>query len=152
MSEALRGLKKRAGVQMAYVLLFAGFVLWPNMASAPSVLLVAALVLAAVWLIGCLGLVAGVPRSDELMLCGAASPLLVGLVQMIWRLNFLRLEGSFARSGAPPGSATVFFLVWVAEMVLILLPGALFLWWNARSLSAVPPPQDNRPSATSKRT
>lgn len=137
---------------MAYVLLFAGLVLWPNMKSAPSVLLVASVVLAAVWLVGCLGLISGLPRSDELVLSGAASPLLLGLAQLVYRLDFLRLEGAFSKPGAPSGSALAFTMVWAAEIALILLPGVFFLWWNARSLSELPADQPKRSSPTNKRT
>jgi hypothetical protein len=39
------------------------------------------------------------PGADELLLCGAAAPLMVGLTQMAYRLDFLRVHGALARPG-----------------------------------------------------
>ena len=130
-------LRRRAAVQMGYVALFATFVLWPNLRMAPSVLLVAATALAAVWLIGGLAAWVRLPRADELLLCGAAAPLMVGLTQMAYRIDFLRGHGALARPGVEGDSATAFAAVWAAEVVLVLLPGVVFVWWNARALGPV---------------
>lgn len=140
----------RLGLQFGYLLLFGGFVLVPNFLVAPSVMLVAAAVLAVLWLAGCLGVLAGVARCDELILCGAVSPVVLGLTQLVYRLNFLYHEGLGGLSRSV--SVTGFVLVWAAEIALVLVPGFLFVWWNARSLSSPPEPQDKRPSRTSKRT
>lgn len=136
---------------MAYVLLFAGFVLLPNLRSAPSLILLVACVLAGLWLFGSLGLIANIPRSDELVLCGAVSPLMIGITQMVYRLDFLRLRGLAGVSES--GSAAAFFFVWSAEMLLVLLPGVWFLVWNARTLRAPAElDQARRPSRTSNLT
>jgi hypothetical protein len=130
-------LRRRTAVQMGYAALFATFVLWPNLRMAPSVLLVAATALAAVWLIGGLAAWVRLPRADELLLCGAAAPLMVGLTQMAYRIDFLRVHGALARPGVEGDSATTFAAVWAAEVLLVLLPGAVFVWWNARALGPV---------------
>jgi hypothetical protein len=130
-------LHRRAAVQMGYAALFATFVLWPNLRMAPSVLLVAATALAAVWLIGGLAAWVRLPRADELLLCGAAAPLMVGLTQMAYRIDFLRVHGALARPGVEGDSATAFAVVWAAEVLLVLLPGVVFVWWNARALGPV---------------
>lgn len=130
-------LRRRAAVQMGYAALFATFVLWPNLRMAPSVLLVAATALAAVWLIGGLAAWVRLPRADELLLCGAAAPLMVGLTQMAYRIDFLRVHGALARPGVEGDSATTFGAVWAAEVLLVLLPGVVFVWWNARALGPV---------------
>ena len=130
-------LRRRAAVQMGYAALFATFVLWPNLRMAPSVLLVAATALAAIWLIGGLAAWVRLPRADELLLCGAAAPLMVGLTQMAYRIDFLRVHGALARPGVEGDSATAFAVVWAAEVLLVLLPGVVFVWWNARALGPV---------------
>ena len=130
-------LRRRAAVQMGYAALFATFVLWPNLRMAPSVLLVAATALAAVWLIGGLAAWVRLPRADELLLCGAAAPLMVGLTKMAYRIDFLRVHGALARPGVEGDSATAFAAVWAAEVLLVLLPGVVFVWWNARALDPV---------------
>lgn len=130
-------LRRRAAVQMGYAALFATFVLWPNLRMAPSVLLVAATALVAIWLIGGLAAWVRLPRADELLLCGAAAPLMVGLTQMAYRIDFLRVHGALARPGVDGDSATAFAAVWAAEVLLVLLPGVGFVWWNARALGPV---------------
>ena len=132
-----RAMRRRAAVQMAYAALFASFVLWPNLRQGPSVLLVAATVLAAIWLVGGLAAWARIPRADELLLCGAAAPILIGLTQLAYRVNFLQVHGALTRPGAAEDHAGVFLAVWAAEVVLILLPGIVFVWWNARALAPV---------------
>lgn len=132
-----RRLRRRAAVQMGYVSLLATFVLWPNLQAAPSVLLVAATALAAIWLLGGLAAWTGVPRADEMLLCGSASPVLVGLTQLAYRADFWRTHGALTRPGVPTDSAGVFLGIWAAEILLVLLPGVLFLWWNARALAPV---------------
>lgn len=143
-------LRRRAAVQMGYAALFATFVLWPNLRTAPSVLLVAATALAAIWLVGGLAAWVKLPRADELLLCGAAAPLMVGLTQMAYRLDFLRVHGGLARPGVEADSATTFAAVWAAEVVFVLLPGVLFVWWNARALTPVEPPTFRVHSARSR--
>lgn len=147
-----RSLRRRAAVQMAYAALLAMFVLWPNMQSGPSLVLVLATTLASLWLVGGLAAVSKVPRADELLLCGSAAPALIGLTQLVYRLNFLWMHGGLTRPGAENDSAASFAAVWAAETFFVLVPGILFLWWNMRNLSPVPPPQPRRPSSTSRRT
>ena len=132
-----RRIRRRAAVQMGYVSLLAAFVLWPNLQTAPSVLLVAATALAAVWLLGGLAAWTGVRRADEMLLCGSAAPVLVGLTQLAYRADFWRTHGALTRPGVPTDSAGVFLGIWAAEVLLVLLPGVLFLWWNARALAPV---------------
>jgi UDP-N-acetylmuramyl pentapeptide phosphotransferase/UDP-N-acetylglucosamine-1-phosphate transferase len=143
-------LRRRAAVQMGYAALFATFVLWPNLRAAPSVLLVAATALAAIWLVGGLAAWVKLPRADELLLCGAAAPLMVGLTLMAYRLDFLRVHRALARPGVEGDSATAFAAVWAAEVVFVLLPGVLFVWWNARALTPVEPPTFRVHSARSR--
>ncbi len=143
-------LRRRAALQMGYAALFATFVLWPNLRTAPSVLLVAATALAAIWLVGGLAAWVKLPRADELLLCGAAAPLMVGLTQMAYRLDFLRVHRALARPGVEADSATTFAAVWAAEVVFVLLPGVLFVWWNARALTPVEPPTFRVHSARSR--
>ena len=147
--ECDRPLRRRAAVQMGYVALFALFVLWPNLRSAPSLVLVVATTLTAVWLIGGLAAWARLTRADELLLCGSAAPVLLGLTQLAYRIDFLRIHGALTRPGVVTDSAAGFILVWAAELLLVLLPGVAFVWWNARSLA---PFQTNRPESASKRT
>ena len=142
--------RRRAAVQMGYAALFATFVLWPNLRAAPSVLLVAATALAAIWLVAGLAAWVKLPRADELLLCGAAAPLMVGLTQMAYRLDFLRVHRALARPGVEGDSATAFAAVWAAEVVFVLLPGVLFVWWNARALTPVEPPAFRLQSARSR--
>ena len=78
--------------------------------------------MAAVWLIGGLAAWVRLPRADELLLCGAAAPLMVGLTQMAYRIDFLRVHGALARPGVEGDSATAFAAVWAAEVLLVLLP------------------------------
>jgi len=148
-SDSSGGLRRRAAVQMAYVALFALFVLWPNLRASPSLIIVVATALASVWLVGGLAAWAKIPRADELLLCGSTAPLLVGLTQLAYRLNFLRTHGSLTRPGVETDSATAFVTIWAVEVLLILVPAAAFVWWNARGLR---PLQPSRPESASKRT
>ena len=134
---------------MGYMALFALFVLWPNLRSAPSLVLVAVTALAAVWLAGGLTAWVRLPRADELLLCGSTAPVLVGLTQLAYRLDFLRVQGALTRPGVATDSAAGFSAVWAAEVLLVLVPGLLFVWWNARALAPVQP---SRPVSASKRT
>ena len=120
---------------MGYLAMFASFALWPNLRAAPSLILVACAVLVAVWMVGGLAAWVRMPRADELLLCGAAAPVLMGLTQLAYRLNFLRVHGALARPGVSTDSPGGFLAVWAAELSLILLPGLFFLFWNARGLS-----------------
>ena len=134
---------------MGYAALFATFVLWPNLQGAASLILVAATALIAVWLVGGLAAWAKIPRADELLLAGATAPVLIGLTQLAYRLDFLRAHGALTRAGAPTDSPVGFLAVWAAELLLVLLPGLLFVWWNARALAPVQP---SRPLSANKRT
>lgn len=147
--ESDRVLRRRAGWQMGYLVLFALFVLGPNLRGAPSLILITATALAALWLVGGLTVWVRLPRADELLLCGSAAPLLVGLTQLAYRMDFLRVHGALTRPGAATDSAVGFLAVWAAELLLVLLPGLLFVWLNARSLA---PLQPNRPESANKRT
>ena len=60
-SDSFRRLRRRAAVQMSYAALFAMFVLWPNLRVAPSLVIVVATALAAVWLVGGLAAWAKIP-------------------------------------------------------------------------------------------
>jgi len=64
-------------------------------------------------------------------------------------LNFLRTHGSLTRPGVETDSAAVFLAVWGAELIFVLIPGLIFLWWNARALAPIQP---SRPVSSSKRT
>lgn len=152
-----RGARWRAAIQGGYLVLFALFVLWPNLTARPSVLLVASMALAAVWLLGCVGVVSRMPRADELMLCGAFAPVVVGLMQWVYRINFVITHRGLTDPADPAGSAVVFAAVWAVESLLVLLPGVVFALWNARSLAPVQSSIaaqsiSSRPVSRSKRT
>ena len=132
-----QALRRRAAVQMGYAALFAMFVLWPNLQAAPSLILILSTALAAIWLIGGLAAWSKVPRADELLLCGSVAPVLVGLTQLAYRANFLVTHGALTRPGFATDSAAGFLGVWTAELILVLIPGIIFVWWNARALSPV---------------
>jgi hypothetical protein len=144
-------MRRRAAVQMAYAALFVLFVLWPNLQSAPSLVLVVATSLAGIWLVGGLAVWARIPHADEILFCGSAAPLLVGVTQLAYRVHFLWTHGALTRNGFAEDSAGAFLAVWAAELLLVLLPGLGFVWWNARALGPVPP-QPKRPPAASRRT
>ncbi len=129
--------RRRIAIQMAYAALFAVFVLWPNLRAAPNVVLIAAAALAAVWLVGGLAMWVGLPRADELLLCGAAAPIVVGITQLVYRFDFLRVHGALTRPCVATDSAGGFLGMWAAEALLVLIPGILFVWWNARMLGPV---------------
>ncbi len=142
-------------MQLGYLLLFAGLVLLPNLRAAPSLLIVAASVLAAVWLIGCLARLANIPRADELLLAGSAAPVVVGLLQFVYRTNFVISHGGLSDPSAPGTSAAAFGLAWALETAVILAPGVWFLWQNARSLTPPPPVSQavmSRPASRKRRT
>ncbi len=150
-----RALRRAAAVQLGYLLLFAGLVPLPNLRAAPSLLIVAASVLAAVWLIGCLARVADIPRADELLLAGSAAPVVVGLLQFVYRTNFVISNGGLSDPSAPGTSAAAFGLAWALETAVILAPGVWFLWQNARSLTPPPPVSQaviSRPASRKRRT
>lgn len=115
-------------LQLGYALLLSGLVLVPNLLAAPSLVLAAAAVLAVVWVLGCMGTLRSFPHSAELLLCGAAAPVVVGLTQLVYRTTFV------ARHGSPDAG---FAIGWALETFLILLPGAAFVWRNARQLPPV---------------
>ena len=130
-----QALRRRAAVQMGYAALFAMFVLWPNLQAAPSLILILSTALAAIWLIGGLAAWSKVPRADELLLCGSVGPALVGLTQLGYRAHFLVTHGALTRPGIATDSAAGFLGVWAAELLLVLIPGVIFVWWNARALA-----------------
>ena len=134
-SDIDRALRRRAAVQMGYVALFALFVLWPNLQAAPSLILISATALAAIWLVGGLAAWSRISRADELLLCGSVAPVLVGVTQLAYRLDFLRVHGALTRPGMATDSAPGFLGVWAAELLLVLIPGVIFVWWNARALA-----------------
>lgn len=151
--------RRRVTIQMVYAALFATFVLWPNLRAAPSLVLVAATALAVVWLLGGLAAWARLPRAGEILLCGSAAPVLIGLTQLAYRIDFSRVHGALTRPGAPNDSAAGFVAVWAAEVLLVLIPGIAFVWWNARALSPVDASPSNkfqsarsRPAPANKRT
>ena len=142
-------------MQLGYLLLFAALVLVPNLRAAPSLIIVAATVLAAVWLIGCLARFANLSRADELLLAGSAAPVVVGLLQFVYRTNFVLRHGGLADPSAPATSGTAFALAWTLETAVILVPGVWFLWQNARSLTPPPPVSQavmSRPASRKRRT
>jgi hypothetical protein len=98
-------------------------------------ILISATALAAIWLVGGLAAWSKIPRADELLLCGSVAPVLVGLTQLAYRLDFLRVHGALTRPGIATDSAAGFLGVWAAELLLVLIPGVIFVWWNARALA-----------------
>ena len=144
-----QAVRRRAAVQMGYVALFAMFVLWPNLRAAPSLILVVATALTAVWLLGGLAAWAKIPRADELLLCGSVAPVLLGLTQLAYRIDFFRTHGALTRPGVASDSSAAFLAVWALELLLVLIPGLIFVWWNARALQPIQP---SRPASASKRT
>lgn len=129
----------RAAVQFCYLLAFFVWAVWPNVVNRPSVLIVIVLALALIWLLGTLGTWFRLGRADELMLCGSVGPLLLGLVQFGYRLQFVWSHWALAPSSSDPGDATAFAMVWAYELAVILVPGFLFTVWNARSMCPLPP-------------
>ena len=144
-----QAVRRRAAAQMGYVALFAMFVLWPNLRTAPSLILVVATALTAVWLLGGLAAWAKIPRADELLLCGSVAPVLLGLTQLAYRIDFFRTHGALTRPGVASDSSAAFLAVWALELLLVLIPGLIFVWWNARALQPIQP---SRPASASKRT
>lgn len=128
-----------AAVQLGYALIFGGLLLVPNLRASPNLVLIAAGVLTALWILGCAGAMRGFPRSAEIMLCGAAAPVLVGLIQLVYRITFLATHGMAGVHAS--GTVAGFAIGWILEIGLVLLPGTVFLWRNAKSL----PPVTSRP-------
>ncbi len=150
----LRLARRRAAVQFGYLLLFGGLALVPNLVRRPSLLLLVCAVLALCWLLGCLGVARGLRHADELMLCGSTAPVVLGLAQLVYRLDFIRLHGGLTHPGLPESSAAAFAAVWTFELGAVLLPGLVFVYLNGRSLAPTPPPSPgvSRPSSRSRRT
>lgn len=148
-------LRRAAAVQLGYLLLFAMLALIPNLRTAPSLVMVAASVLAAVWLVGCLARFANLPRADELLLAGSAAPVVVGLLQFVYRTNFVITHRGLSDPSSPGTSAAAFGIAWALETAVILAPGVWFLWQNARSLTPPPPISQavlSRPASRKRRT
>lgn len=139
LNQSLRQDRFRSHVQGAYLLAFAFWAVWPNLVLSPSVLMVIVLALTLIWFLGVLGTWLDLPHADELMLCGSLGPIMVGVVQLGYRLQFLWTHQSMAMLGTPSSAATGFAFVWAYETVVILLPGVLFTVWNARKLRPLPP-------------
>lgn len=137
--DTLRQDRFRAAVQFVYLLAFFVWAVWPNVVYRPSVVIVIVLMLALIWLLGTIGTWFRFGHADELMLCGSVGPLLVGLVQFGYRLQFVWSHGAWAPSSPVPGNASAFAMVWAYEFVVILAPGFLFTVWNARSMRTLPP-------------
>jgi hypothetical protein len=146
--------RRRAALQFGYVLLFAGLALVPNLTTRPSLLLLVCAALALCWLLGCLGVARGLRHTDELMLCGCTAPLLLGVAQLVYRLDFIWTHGGLTHPEIAESSAAAFAAVWAVELFAVLLPGLCFLYLNARSLTPSLPPAPGvmRPSSRKRRT
>jgi hypothetical protein len=117
--------------------------------------MVAAAVLTAVWLVGCLAQFANLPRADELLLAGCAAPLVVGLLQLSYRAHFVWTHGGLVSPAMPGTSVAGFAVSTVFEIVTVLLPGCWFLWRNIAALTPVPPPSQpavSLPASRRRRT
>lgn len=149
-----RSARRRAALQFGYLLLFAGLALVPNLTTRPSLLLLVCGALALCWLLGCLGVARGLNHADELMLCGCTAPLVLGAAQLVYRLDFIWSHGGLTHPGIPDSSAAAFAAVWAIELFAVLLPGLVFLYLNARSLTPALPPEPGvmRPSSRKRRT
>lgn len=135
----LRQDRFKAAVQFCYLLAFFVWAVWPNVVNRPSVFIVIVLALALVWLLGTIGTWFRLGHADELMLCGSVGPLLLGLVQFGYRLQFVWSHRALAPSSSDPGDSTAFAMVWAYEFFVVLIPGLLFTIWNARSMRPLPP-------------
>ena len=127
----------RAALQLGYAMLFGGLFVAPNLSRVPSLMLVVVALLALVWIAGCLAEFRSLPRADELMLCGCFAPVLVGVWTTVFRIHFLWAHRALSHPGIPDSSASGFIAAWLLETVLLLLPGAVFLATNIRSLRPV---------------
>jgi len=154
LADLARSGRRRAALQFGYVLVFAGLALVPNLLTRPSLLLLVCAALALCWLLGCLGVARGLSHADELMLCGCTAPLVLGVAQLVYRLDFIRTHGGLTHPGIPESSAAAFAAVWAVELFAVLLPGLCFLYLNARSLTPPLPPAPGvmRPSSRKRRT
>lgn len=137
--DTLRKDRFRAAVQFCYLMAFFVWAVWPNVVNRQSVVIVIVLTLALIWLLGTIGTWFRFGHADELMLCGSVGPLLMGLVQFGYRLQFIWSHGALAPSSPDPGNASAFAMVWAYEFAVILVPGLLFTVWNARSMRPLPP-------------
>lgn len=137
--ETLRQDRFRATVQFCYLMAFFVWAVWPNVVNRPSVVIVVVLSLALIWLLGTIGTWFRLGHADELMLCGSVGPLLLGMVQFGYRLQFVWSHRALAPSSSDPGDATAFAMVWAYEFAVILVPGFLITAWNAQSMRPLPP-------------
>jgi hypothetical protein len=96
----------------------------------------------------------GLRHTDELMLCGCTAPLLLGVAQLVYRLDFIWTHGGLTHPEIAESSAAAFAAVWAVELFAVLLPGLCFLYLNARSLTPSLPPAPGvmRPSSRKRRT
>lgn len=144
------------GLQMAYAMLFSGLVVAPNIIRTPSLAMVGVGVLVAVWIIGCLADWRRFDRADELILCGSAAPLILGLWTLATRLVFICSHRALTDPRMPGVTASGFLAAWLLEILLVLLPGAVFFMINIRALRPLPPFDQRtavkRPSSRKRRT
>lgn len=143
-------------LQTVYAGLFTGLFVLPNLMRAPSLVMVVLATLAAVWIIGCLAAFLRWTRSDELMLCGSSAPVILGIWTLATRAVFIYSHHGLTDPSLPSATASGFVAAWLAETLLVLVPGAGFLAANIRSLRPVPPPAQpvavSRPSSRKSRT
>jgi hypothetical protein len=154
LAELARSARRRAALQFGYLLVFAGLALMPNLLTRPSLLLLVCAALALCWLLGCLGVARGLSHADELMLCGCTAPLVLGVAQLVYRIDFIWTHRGLTHPGIPESAAAAFAAVWAVELFAVLLPALVFLYLNARSLTPVLPPAPGvmRPSSRKRRT
>jgi len=128
----------------------------PNLVRTPSLVMIAVAAVAGVWIAGCIGRFVSVARSDELMLCGSAAPLVVGLWTSGMRIAFIWTHRSLSNLLLPDSTPGGFLASWLLEILLLVVPGVWFLRGNYRSLEPAPTlrqhPAASRPSSRSKRT
>ena len=143
-------------LQAAYAALFAGLFLLPNLLHAPSLVMVAAAVLAVVWMVGTLAEWRGFSRADEMMLCGSFAPVILAIWTTGARLAFIYSHQALTDPRIPSVTASGFIVAWVFEILLVLLPGIAFFGINIRALRPVPPGDQfiasKRPSSRKRRT
>ena len=142
--------RMRAGLQLGYGILFAGLFVVPNLLRAPSLTLIVVAFLALVWLAGCVAELRSLPRADELMLCGSFAPVLVGIWTAVFRIHFLWTHRALSHPSIPGSSASGFIAAWLLETVLLLLPGAVFLATNIRSLRPAADARQNHAASGSR--
>lgn len=143
-------------LQTVYAVLFAGLLVLPNLVHAPNLMMAGLAALVAVWIFGCLSEWRGFGRADELMLCGSAAPVVLGIWTIGTRLAFIYNHQALTDPRIPGVTASGFIVIWVLEILLVLLPGAAFFAMNIRALRPVPSSAQGfapkRPSSRKRRT